>query len=147
MNPRARIITRWVLAACLVIILTIAFWPTPVDRPFDAQLARTLSVLHGAGMPAWLDYDFVESAANVIMFVPFGALIALYATPRLWWTSVAAGFVLSVGIELFQKFFLPQRFASVGDVIANTAGALIGGGIVALLRMRADARKRRAAAQ
>lgn len=146
MNPRTQIVTRWVLGACVLVILIITFWPTPVDRPFDAQLMRILGELHHVGFPGWVDYGFVESGANAVMFVPLGALIALSVAPRLWWTSVAAGFVLSVGIELCQKFFLPHRFASVGDVIANTAGALIGGGIIALIHLRADARGRRRAA-
>jgi glycopeptide antibiotics resistance protein len=91
----------------------------------------------------------VESISNVVMFVPFGALVALYFAQRLWWTSVALGFALSVCIEFGQYLLLPARFASVGDVVANTLGAFIGGGIIALIRVliraRADARSRRGA--
>ena len=38
-------------------------------------------------------------------------------------------------IELSQKLFLPGRVASIGDVLANTAGALIGTAVAVLLRL------------
>lgn len=149
MTSRPHRIARWALLACLVVVLIITFWPTPVDRPFYSQLVQVLSDLHRAGMPAWVNYGFVEFASNVIMFVPFGALIALYSLPSLWWASGVLGLALSLSIELCQYLFLPERLASAGDLAANTAGALIGGGIVALIQARADARAsrtRRAAA-
>jgi glycopeptide antibiotics resistance protein len=138
-----------ILTACVVAILLITFWPTPVDRPFNAQLMRILGQLHHAGLLVWVSYGVVESISNVVMFVPFGALVALYFAQRLWWTSVALGFALSLCIEFGQYLLLPARFASVGDVVANTLGAFIGGGIIALIRVliraRADARSRRGA--
>jgi glycopeptide antibiotics resistance protein len=75
------------------------------------------------------------------MFLPLGALIALYVRRQLWWLSVALAFVLSVCIELGQGLFLPERTASVNDVVANTFGALIGGGAVAIIRFAANAHR------
>jgi glycopeptide antibiotics resistance protein len=140
-ESRARGIILGILTACVVVILVITFWPTPVDRPFDAQLMRILGDLHHAGVATWVDYSFVESFSNAIMFLPLGALIALYVRRQRWWLAVALGFLLSVCIELGQGLFLPERTASVNDVVANTFGALIGGGAVAIVRFAVNAHR------
>jgi glycopeptide antibiotics resistance protein len=140
-ESRARGMILGILTACVAVILAITFWPTPVDRPFDAQLMRILGLLHHAGVAMWVDYSFVESLSNAIMFLPLGALIALYVRRQRWWLSVALAFVLSVCIELGQGLFLPERTASVNDVVANTFGALIGGGAVAIIRFAVNAHR------
>ncbi|HWU60067.1 MAG TPA: VanZ family protein [Microbacteriaceae bacterium] len=140
-ESRARGMILGILTAFVAVILAITFWPTPVDRPFDAQLMRILGTLHHAGVATWVDYSFVERLSNAIMFVPLGVLIALYFRRQLWWLSVALPFVLSVCIELGQGLFLPERTASVSDVIANTFGALIGGGAVAIIRFAVNAHR------
>jgi glycopeptide antibiotics resistance protein len=136
---------RWAWRALLVLVLivgVITFWPTPVDRPVHGALYALLKTLHEAGMPHWIGYSVVESAANVVMFVPLGALIAVIAVPSLWWSSGVLGLLASLMIEFGQMLLLPERFASAVDLATNTAGALLGGGIVAIVRLR---RARRAA--
>lgn len=140
-ESRARGIILGILTACVVVILVITFWPTPVDRPFDAQLMRILGDLHHVGVATWVDYSFVESFSNAVMFTPLGALIALYVRRQRWWLAVALAFLLSVCIELGQGLFLPERTASVNDVVANTFGALIGGGTVAIIRFAVNAHR------
>jgi glycopeptide antibiotics resistance protein len=64
--------------------------------------------------------------SNVALFVPF-SLLGLVVWPSrrvLAWT--AAGALASTTIELVQLLLLPQRFATVSDVLANTSGALLG---------------------
>ena len=87
---------------------------------------RALRKLHRWGVPASFDYGVVELAANVLLFLPLGALVARILGARLWWGGVAVGFVVSVLIELAQLVFLPARFPSVADVAANTFGAMVG---------------------
>jgi glycopeptide antibiotics resistance protein len=120
-----------VIAAAVV---AITFWPTPVDRPFHSALGRLIASLQRHGMPGWITYSFVESASNVAMFVPVGALIGILARPSLWWISGLFGLLASLGIELTQLLLLPQRFASAADVVANTSGALLGGALIFALR-------------
>jgi glycopeptide antibiotics resistance protein len=120
------------LIACAVVAIT--FWPTPVDRPFHSALGRIIAALHHHGMPEWITYPVIESASNVVMFVPLGALVALLALPSLWWVSGLFGLIASLLIEFSQMLFLPQRFASAGDLAANTAGALLGGAVICALR-------------
>ena len=69
------------------------------------------------------------------MFIPLGALIASLVWRSFWWVSGVLGLCLSLSIELTQYMLLPHRFATAGDVLANTAGALIGGAIVAVFRL------------
>lgn len=126
MRPRRRV-ARWEFFAYALILGAIALWPTPVDRAGAGLLAEALEKLHGRGMPAWIDYAFVESAANVLLFVPLGALVVRIFGRRFWWIGAAAGMLLSAAIELAQFFFLPARYATLLDVAANTAGATLGG--------------------
>jgi glycopeptide antibiotics resistance protein len=68
----------------------------------------------------------LEFASNIALFVPF-SLLGLLCWPSrrvIAWT--AAGALTSTVIELVQLLFLPHRFATVSDVVANTTGALLG---------------------
>ncbi|HWJ21414.1 MAG TPA: VanZ family protein [Gemmatimonadaceae bacterium] len=69
--------------------------------------------------------DFLD---NVLLFVPFALGLRLAgATTR---RTIATGFLCSVGVELLQRWVIPGRDASVGDVVANTLGAA-GGALLA----------------
>lgn len=116
----------WALGTYLLGLGLIALWPVPVDRGASEFLTRSLLQLHRWGVPPWFNYSTVEMASNVILFLPLGALVTRILGARLWWGGVAVGFLLSVLVELAQLVFLPARFASVVDVAANTAGALVG---------------------
>lgn len=82
----------------------------------------------------------VEFMANVAMFVPVGLLLCL-ALPRLALPAVLALCVaFTAAIEILQ---LPlQRVSDPRDLVANTAGALLGVGIGAVARLRATRRAR-----
>lgn len=69
------------------------------------------------------DRATADAIANVILFVPLGAaLAAAFPRSRVAWRW---GPVLSLAIELSQRF-IAGRDASIGDVITNTAGTLVG---------------------
>ncbi|CAI3794909.1 VanZ family protein [Pseudarthrobacter sp. MM222] len=125
MRSRRRV-ARWEFLAYAMILGAIALWPTPVDRAGAGLLVKALKDLHRRGMPGWIDYAFVESASNVLLFVPLGALVVSILGRRYWWAGGAAGLVLSAAIELAQFVFLPARYPTLLDVAANTAGATFG---------------------
>jgi glycopeptide antibiotics resistance protein len=84
------------------------------------------------------DVEPVSMIANIIMFVPFGALVPLLwrrARPVGRLTLLALG--TSLTIELTQLLFLielnSRRTVDVNDLIANTAGALLGLGLLRLI--------------
>ena len=55
------------------------------------------------------------------------SLLGSMAFPRVGWRAwTAYGFVAAVLIETIQGVLLPARSASFGDVVANTAGMLLG---------------------
>lgn len=125
-------------ALYLVVLLAIAFWPTPVDRPMSENLAGAIAWLHAHGMPGFIGYNQVEFAANIALFMPFGYLAGIWS--RTWWHPVVAGLAASVLIELGQEVFLPDRFSSMFDIVANTLGATTGAGLCLLFRSRQQRR-------
>jgi glycopeptide antibiotics resistance protein len=67
-----------------------------------------------------------EALANLVLFLPLGALLAL-ALPRVLLLGLLCGAAItSVGIEVVQYVLLPQRVPSALDVMMNTAGAAVG---------------------
>ncbi len=107
-------------------LAAIAFWPTPVDRGVDVINSWPVRLLDAAlGIARPTGYDIVQTAANVVLFVPLGWL-AIALTRLRWWQVTLAGLVLSTGIELGQAWLRPERFATVSDVVANTSGAAVG---------------------
>jgi len=88
--------------------------------------------------PRWTRFDL---AANALAYVPFGFFVALVPRGRppagRLSVAVAAGAAMSFAMETLQMF-VPPRDANVIDMMANTAGAAIGGlAAVALARSAA----------
>ncbi|MDQ0731119.1 VanZ family protein [Arthrobacter sp. B1I2] len=110
----------------------IAFWPSPVDQPVSGQLSVVLQFLHRHGIPWWFNYQFVEAAANVLLFIPVGFVGSLAFPAKRWWQIGAFGLLISGCIELGQLLFLHERFASPSDIVTNTSGAVIGALLAAL---------------
>jgi len=129
----------WALAAVYgVVVVLVATAGSPVDGGIHPWLVRAIAFGQRLGAPGWLGYDAVEFTANVCFFVPFGFFVLLLFGARAWWVGMLGGFLASCAIETVQAVFLPARFASVDDVLANTWGAVLGVlvGIVVLGRAR-----------
>ena len=114
------------LAIYVAAATAIVLWPTPVDGGLKSQLKDAIAAGHAAGLPQSVDYTAIESAANVVMFVPLGLLITLIAAHRFWFAAPLISIALSTSAEVAQLLFLPNRFPTLADVAANTSGALIG---------------------
>jgi len=108
--------------------------PDPLDRGLQPAIQQILDAMHRRGLPGWFGYPALEFSANVLMFVPLAFLIAMLLPYRFRWLAFAIGPALSIGIEVVQAVGLSARFASVGDVIANSVGAFIGGILAIALR-------------
>ncbi len=132
----------WTFVAYLAAVLVVTLWPSPQSTDAPGWATSTLGFLDGIGIP--LTLPVLEASANVVMFGPFGVL----GVPLLRGTAARrrgaapgvlravglvtlAGFALSAAIELTQNL-LPGRVPTVQDVVLNTAGALLGGVLVAL---------------
>lgn len=129
------------LGAVLLAALAITLNPTPVDRGRSDTVWSFLDMLHRIGIPESFGYLELEFTANIIMFLPLGFFFALLVGERSWWLALAFPLVLSIGIELTQLILLPERFADISDVIANSLGGWIGVGIAAMVPRRARAKR------
>lgn len=136
--PRVQRFALIALLAYVVIVLVIVMWPTPVDADSRSTITTILRGLHRRGLFTFVEYHHIEYTANIGMFLPLGILLALWLGRRWWWGAMVACFVLSGTIETFQGLFLPSRYATFDDVIANTTGGVIGAliGAVILLALR-----------
>ena len=125
----------WVtlLAAVVILLALIGFWPSPVDAPAQGFIAAALRKLHAHGVPRWFDYGFIEKASNIALFVPLGVAAALAMPEKKWWQISALGLLVSGCMELGQWLFLPARFPTGTDLVTNTFGAVIGVFIAASL--------------
>ncbi|WP_091230786.1 VanZ family protein [Microbacterium sp. 3J1] len=130
---RVVLASRVLLVPYLAVVALIVWLPGKDAESVTGIVAMTARMLAGWGVPFEVGYPVLEFAANIALFVPFGALVAA-AWPALpAWKVVAAGAATSVVIELVQ-IALPTRYPTVSDVVANTLGAAVGFALVRWLR-------------
>ncbi len=140
-SPRTRRI-GWLLGTVYLLTLAaIAFSPQNVDSRIYPALLRALDRLQELGAPHWVTYAAVEFGANVLLFLPLGALVVLLLGPRRWFWAIPIGIGCSTGIELAQALFLSSRVSSIRDVLANSSGALLGA-LLTILVLAIARRKR-----
>lgn len=119
----------------IVVVLLVTLWPTTVDNGLDPYIDRVLQEFHERGVPMFVDYGFIEFSANVVFFVPVGFLLGVLFPYRLWFLAIVCGAALSGAVETAQGIFLPGRVSSLGDVLANSMGAVIGCILAVAVRM------------
>jgi glycopeptide antibiotics resistance protein len=100
----------------LVFALLLILAATLIPASTEAASVSFLCVLCGERAAA-------DAVLNTVLFAPFGLAVALYSPS---WVRVALlSAVLSCSIELAQVV-IPGRYPSLGDVIFNTAGGVLG---------------------
>lgn len=133
-NPVGREVrwSRWI-PALGVVALVLALTLVPVDDPSAPELSACL--VCGTH---WL----ADLLSNIPFFVPLG--LALAWGGMAFVPTVVTGLALSVGIEGAQ-LFIPGRFSSVADILANSLGTgfghLLFRGTPVLLLLRGRPRK------
>ena len=104
-------------------------WVTLGPQPFDDRgnglIGRALRFFSRHDATDWITYQRLEFLANVGMFIPVGMFFLLLFGRRMWFVAVLAGVAMTCAIE-FVQIFLPNRVSDVSDIIANSAGTLIG---------------------
>lgn len=164
---RRRVLTTGVVTLYLCLAVAVVLLPLPA--PGDARLTQTVQLvpfqwvddmgveLAKYGLPdshALLTQTFQQLAMNVLLFVPLGALCVLLWRRGLVATT-AIGFGGSLLIEITQLTAnfgtapYVYRIFDVDDLMANTAGAVLGWTAttlaLALLRLRKAAADRASA--
>ena len=103
--------------------------PRSLERVFRPELFWAIR--------AWIDNPTVVNKAeavqyllNILFFIPYGLL---FPCKDNWKRVFVTALVLSISIELSQYIF-NLGWCEVDDVISNTLGAMIGWGVIKLIR-------------
>lgn len=131
------------LGATLALIALITLTPQSAGSAHGEVSKALLAALYRLGVPESFGPVQWEFTANIIMFLPLGFFLALSLTPerrrRLRVLVPFASLTLtSVFIETAQALFLPSRYPTLSDVIANSVGGWLGytAGLVAIVLFR-----------
>lgn len=122
-------------AVYLAFVGWVTLGPQPLDDSNSGLVLKMLRVLGRHEATAWIDYNTLEFGANIAMFFPIGLFLVLLFGRRLWWLAMALGCALTVAIETAQ-IFIPGRVSDPRDIVANSAGAILGVLIGLLLTAR-----------
>lgn len=126
--PPRRFTRAWALALGIPFLAGLAaltLTPSRIEQVMPNLLDLILGAAHRLGWES-LDFTRLEILANVLVFVPVGILAFVLLPRRVWLLALLVGPLLSVAIETAQRVALPHRAATVTDVVANSAGALLG---------------------
>lgn len=99
-------------------------------KPFNFQF-RSLTVGNYIAGYDILPSSYLDFPRNVLLFIPLGfGLTAIFdkhgwSRNRVRLAVLICGFLLTLTVESFQ-LFLPTRQPSVGDLVSNTLGAIVG---------------------
>ena len=137
---------RIIAAVYLIALAWIVLTPSEVAGQATGIVTVFTRALQTLGVPFGIGYPLLEFTANIVLFVPFGAL-ALVALPLRAPSRVSAlaiiatGCLASIAIELAQ-LLVPGRVSALSDVIANTLGTAAGYGLMWWM-LRLSRRRRR----
>jgi hypothetical protein len=132
----ARRLPTILLAVTTLAILAMTLWPDPRGGDGTPLARAIVDALHAGGLPEAITFEAIEFTANIVMFIPFGLFLALSLPRWMWPWTIVIGLAFTLLIEFLQAAFLPERFATTSDLVANTVGALIGGALSLVMRRR-----------
>ncbi len=136
---------RGLLAGLFVVYLVLLIWVVmwKLEWPSVGGGVRNLKLMpfvtssngDGASQP-------IEVWGNLLLFVPFGVYLSLLAPTWSRWGLGALALGTSAAMEIAQYVLAVGR-TDTTDVIVNTAGAVVGMGLVALVQHGIGPRARR----
>jgi len=123
---------RWLLVVVAFLIVYGSLYPFRFEGVEVAGIRDLLARL------TWARTTRSDIAANVLLYLPFGACFGWLLAERLGGLlaillTTLAGTLLAAGIEVAQVFET-RRVASLADLVFNGAGALAGSALAVLLR-------------
>ncbi len=122
-------------AVYLVFVGWVTLGPQPIDESNNGLIFKALRVFDRYEATSWITYNTLEFTANIAMFFPIGLFLVLLFGRRLWWLAMALGCGITLAIETAQ-IFIPTRVSDPRDLVANSAGAILGVLIGLLLTAR-----------
>lgn len=130
------------ITSVLVALITLTpQGPTTAHGPVSMAILR---FLHQVGVPASFSETAWEFTANIIMFTPLGFFLLLALGKKRVWLAAATMPAISGFIETSQLLFLPSRYPTLSDIIANSTGGWLGilGALVTLSALASRTRTR-----
>ncbi len=123
---------RWLLAVVTFLIVYGSLYPFRFEDADVTGLRELMDRL------TWAPTTRSDIAANVLLYLPFGACLGWMLAARLGGAvaialASVAGLLLATCIEMAQVFET-RRVASLADLAYNGAGAVAGGALAVLLR-------------
>ncbi len=132
-RPWARRVAGLALALYAGLLAVVLLSPSSTTQ--SGLVTRLVTELDRLGAPATLvTYARAEVLMNAVIIVPLTFLGTLVIRRLRWQDWTAYAFLGSVAVELTQGLLLPDRQASFSDIVANTAGALLGAVLARPLR-------------
>ena len=113
-------------AITTVLVALITLTPQSGGSAHGAVAKALLDALHTIGVPASFGEVEWEFTANIIMFTPLGFFLALVLPTTRTWVGIVALPLMSGVIEASQFLFLPSRYPTVSDLVANSLGGWLG---------------------
>jgi glycopeptide antibiotics resistance protein len=113
-------------SGALLVVVAATLWLTLRPLAIDGAAHRILYLDPIEGARGWRSIAWRPVVANVVLFLPLGALAA-----AVWWRRPLVGVwlgcvALSVTIEAAQYLVPTGRVANAADVLANATGAALG---------------------
>lgn len=119
---RSRLLAVATLAWLAVIaLITLTPAPYPFGEPSDL-IRGIIAFLGSTRLTRWFDFTVAEFTANVLLFVPLGALVA-----------ALIGLGVSAVSETAQLLWLPTGVADGQNLVSNGSGSLLGAQLTVLL--------------
>ncbi len=112
--------------------------PVPWRNPANEAANGVFSFGLWTDATTWSQGTLREFVANVLMFLPLGALLVVAVGIRRWWLAVLIAIGATLAIEVAQ-LPMDDRISDPRDLVANTVGALVGVALAARLARRRPA--------
>jgi len=124
------------LVSYLIVLITTSLWPKPVDgEGLLATITReVLRFTSSFDSLKWIQYNQLEAIANVLLYVPLGIFLVMFWPKAKIWLLALIPALISLLAEGSQRLFLPDRYATLNDVLSNALGGVIGIVIAASIR-------------
>ena len=124
------------LVSYLIVLITTSLWPKPVDgEGLLATITReVLRFTSAYDSLKWIQYNQLEAIANVLLYVPLGIFLVMFWPKAKIWLLALIPALISLLVEGSQRLFLPDRYATLNDVLSNALGGVLGIVIAASIR-------------
>lgn len=138
---------RWaaLVFATYMALLVVAFAVVP--RPIDEGLTpwvRWVFAEVSRRLPGRIDYEFVELASHVALFVPLGSLAVIALGRRMVWLAVLVVLGVGVLVEFGPSMLGSDHSPASLDLVMNAVGGTVGAAIGYLVLRRSGADPRQA---